>query len=124
MSKQQQKHILVAEDDAFLADMMRRALTTHGVRVSVAHNGQQAIDSIDADPPDLLLLDLLMPYVDGYGVLMHRNEKKLAFPVIVCSNLSDAKDKSTCKTLGVSSYIVKSDIDDDHLWPVVQKYLT
>ncbi len=119
-----QKHIIIAEDDTFLLAMMTKAITKHGVRVSSAQNGQQAIDVIERDPPDLLLLDLLMPKVDGFAVLEHRKEKKLKFPVVVCSNLSDKASVEKCHDFDVNEYLIKSDIDDDLIWSVVEKYLT
>ncbi|MDD5055694.1 MAG: response regulator [Candidatus Peribacteraceae bacterium] len=117
------RHILVAEDDAFLLGMIRRVLSKHEVRVSTARNGQEAIDVILKDPPDLLLLDLLMPIVDGYAVLELRKKKKLTFPVVVCSNLSDKKNIVKCDGLGVNEYVIKSDMDDDQIWTVAEKYL-
>ena len=119
----QSKHIIVAEDEAFLLDMMRQVLTKHGVRVSTACNGQEAIDLIDRDPPDLLLLDLLMPQVDGYAVLQHRKEKNMTFPVVVCTNLSDKANIIKCSEFAVNEYLIKSDMDDEQIWVIAEKYL-
>lgn len=117
------KHVVIAEDEAFLLEMMRKVLTRHGVRVSTALNGQEAIDIIEKDPPDLLLLDLLMPHVDGFAVLQHRKKKNLQFPVVVCSNLSDKASIIKCNEFDVNEYLIKSDMDDEQIWPVVEKYL-
>ena len=117
------KHILIAEDDAFLVEMMQTVLLAHGSRVTVAKDGQEAIDAIDRDPPDLLLLDILMPRVDGFGVLQHLADQKLHLPVFVISNLSDKATKDKCKGFAITRYFVKSDIDDEQLWPIVEKYL-
>ena len=118
-----QKHIVVAEDEAFLLGMMRSILSKHGPRVSTAQNGQEAIDIIAKDPPDLLLLDLLMPQVDGFAVLEYRKKNKLKFPVVVCSNLSDKASIERCSEFDVSEYVIKSDLDDDQIWTVAEKYL-
>ena len=118
-----QKHVLVAEDEAFLLGLMRSIISKHDVRVSTARDGQEAIDVIDKDPPDLLLLDLLMPHVDGFAVLQHRKDKKLTFPVVVCSNLSDKANIGRCEGLDVTEYLIKSDMDDDQVWAIVEKYL-
>lgn len=117
------KHVLIAEDDAFLAEIMQRVLSERGLRVSVARDGQEAIDAIEKERPSLLLLDLLMPNVDGYGVLIHLQEKKIVLPVIVLSNLSDKMNGDRCRQLGVESYFVKSDMDEDQLWPLVDGIL-
>lgn len=117
------KHILIAEDDTFLLEIMKKTLLEHGVRVSTARNGKEAIDIIDKDVPQLLFLDVLMPHTDGYGVLQHRKKKGLKFPVVACSNLSDKANRDKCKALGVNAYLIKSDIDEDALWPLAEKYL-
>lgn len=118
-----QKHVLIAEDDVFLLGMMKKVISSHGVRVSTAMNGQEAIDSIEKEQPDVLLLDLLMPQVDGFAVLKHREAKKLTFPVVVCSNLSDKKSMLQCSQFDVAEYVIKSDMDDGYIWTVVEKYL-
>ncbi|MEI8229745.1 MAG: response regulator [Candidatus Peregrinibacteria bacterium] len=118
-----QKHILVAEDDTFLMKLMQMAIESHGIRVSSARNGREAIAIIEKDPPDLLLLDLLMPGIDGFGVLQHCKERYMHFPVIICSNLSDTMNRDKCTEFGVNAYLVKSDMDESQLWPVIEKYL-
>ncbi len=118
-----QKHVIVAEDEAFLLEMIQKSLVRHGVRVSTAMNGKEAINLIDQDPPDLLLLDLIMPHVDGFAVLEHRKKKKMNFPVFVCTNLSDKKNILRCHEFGVTEYLIKSDMDDDQIWNAVEKYL-
>lgn len=122
MNKKQQ-HILVAEDDTFLVGIMRNVLNKHNMRVSSARNGQEAIDIIEKDPPFLLLLDLLMPHVDGYAVLEYMKKKNAKFPVLICSNLSDKTNKEKCKKFDIKEYCIKSDMDDEQLWPIVRKYI-
>ena len=117
------KRILVAEDDAFLAETIQLELQEHGIRAEMARNGEQAIEQIEKALPDLLLLDLLMPKMDGYGVLSHIKEKGYLFPVVILSNLSDDLDKEKCLSLGAKNYFIKSDMDEDELWPMIQEYL-
>lgn len=117
------KNILLAEDDSFLAETIQLALTEHGMNVRVAENGEEAIAAMDASQPELLLLDLLMPKKDGYAVLNHAKGKGYAFPIIILSNLSDELDKEKCLSLGAKDFFVKSDMDEDELWPTIQKYL-
>ncbi len=93
------------------------------MNVRVAENGEEAIAAMDESQPDLLLLDLLMPKKDGYAVLNHVKGKAYAFPVIIMSNLSDELDKEKCLSLGAKDFFIKSDMDEDELWPTIQKYL-
>ncbi len=117
------KHILVAEDDLFLADMMGKALSNYVVRVTVVHNGQEALDVMTTDIPDLLLLDLLMPVLDGHGVMKAMQQKKIDCPIVVVSNISDKMTRQKCKEMNVKDYFVKSDMDDDNLWGAIEKYV-
>lgn len=117
------KHVLVAEDDTFLLGMMQNVLKKNGLKVTCASNGKEAIKVLGKYTPDLLLLDLLMPHADGYAVLQFMEEKKMDFPVVVCSNLSDKASKEKCKKFGVKAFLVKSDLDDEQLWPVISKFI-
>lgn len=117
------KRILVAEDDAFLAETIQLELQEHGIAAEMARNGEQAIEQIEKAQPDLLLLDLLMPKMDGYAVLSHIKDKGYIFPVVILSNLSDDLDKEKCLSLGAKDYFIKSDMDEDELWPMIERYL-
>jgi CheY-like chemotaxis protein len=115
--------VLIAEDDVFLAKMMFKALAPHDMKCLLAVTGKQALEKIEEEKPDLILLDLLMPETDGYEVLEHLQAQKSKTPVIVVSNLSDPKTMARCKGLGAVAYIVKSDIDEQQLWPLIEKHL-
>ena len=78
---------------------------------------------MDTDLPDLLLLDLLLPQVNGFAAFQPRKHKGMKFPVVVCSNLSDKTSISKCAAFDVNEYLIKSDMDDDQIWSVVEKYI-
>ncbi len=118
------KRILLAEDEAFLKETIQLELEANGADVQAVMNGEEAIEAIDARQPDLLLLDLLMPKKDGYGVLQHIREKGYTFPVIILSNLSNEIDRDKCLALGAKDYFIKSDMDEDELWPKILQYLS
>ena len=115
--------ILVVEDDSFLGETIRLALEDHKAQVRLARDGAEAVEMMDSEQPDLLLLDLLMPEQDGFFVLQHVREKKYQFPVIIISNLSGDMTPEKCFAMGAKDYMVKSDMDEDELWPRIQKYL-
>jgi CheY-like chemotaxis protein len=115
--------VLVAEDDAFFRETIQLVLEEHGVNVVTAKHGADAIEILGTTQPDLMLLDLLMPHTDGFAVLTHIHEKKYPFPVIILSNLSDDIDNEKCFALGAKDYFIKSDMDEDELWPKISKYL-
>jgi DNA-binding response OmpR family regulator len=118
-----EKAVLLVEDDAFLRETIRQELSERGVKVLEAADGDEAIEQIGKRVPDLMLLDLLMPRRDGYAVLHYLKEQSLSFPVVILSNLSDYLDHDKCLKLGAKDYFIKSDMDEDELWPRIQKYL-
>ena len=118
------KTILIAEDDSFLVKMLKLNLEEiEDVNVAIAANGEIAIEKIDESLPDLLLLDLLMPKIDGFSVLEHIKEKGLDVPIVILSNLSQEIDQKKCNELGCKDYFVKSDMDVDELVKKLQTYL-
>jgi CheY-like chemotaxis protein len=117
------KNVLIAEDDHLLGTLLKETLEAHDAHVTIAKNGADALKIVAKDDVDLLLLDLLMPGTDGFAVLekIHTDHKKL--PVVIISNLSDNRSRERCKSLGCKAYLVKSDLDDEDVWPAVKKYL-
>ncbi len=82
------KRILITEDDRFMANVCREKLEEAGYEVVLAHDGHDAIEQLVLHPPDLVLLDLMLPEIDGLGVLrfLRSREALRALPVIVVSN--------------------------------------
>jgi len=117
------KKILIAEDDQFINDLYRMNLQQAGYDVVVALNGVEAVRLINESPPDLLLLDLLMPKLDGHRVLEKIRSQGHKFPVIILSNLTEDMDEATRMSLGVSEYFVKSELDLSKLLVAVRQYL-
>ncbi|PIR48513.1 hypothetical protein COU80_02260 [Candidatus Peregrinibacteria bacterium CG10_big_fil_rev_8_21_14_0_10_55_24] len=117
------KTILIAEDEDFIANLYKVNLEKHGVRVLTVGDGNEAIAAIDSAQPDLVLLDLLMPDVDGFQVLDHIRKKQYAFPVVILTNLSQEIDKQKCEELGAKDFFVKSDLSVEELWERICGYL-
>jgi two-component system chemotaxis response regulator CheY len=84
------KRILITDDDNFLANVCRRKFEEAGFEVGIATDGHAAIEELVLHPPDVVLLDLMLPEIDGLGVLrfLRSREKLRGLPVIVVSNLS------------------------------------
>ena len=117
------RKILIAEDDPFLTKMYALNLQAENTDIEIVGNGELAIIAMDKKQPDILLLDLLMPKVDGFAVLEHIKKKQYRFPVIVLSNLSQEIDQKRCTQLGAKDYFVKSDMDLDELSKKVQEMM-
>ncbi len=119
------KKVLVAEDDRFLRRACEMSLRQLGYAVLIAKDGEEALALIKAERPDLVLLDLLMPKVNGLEVLriMKSTEATRLTPVLVLTNSSRAQDIEEIRELGADGFQVKSDLSLEALSQQVKKLL-
>lgn len=101
-----QRKILIAEDNIDISDMMRNYLIKAGHTVYQAFDGAQALEQATKLSPDLVLLDIMMPVIDGYGVCRKLRES-MNLPVIVVSAKVAEEDKVRMFELGADDYITK-----------------
>jgi len=101
--------LLIADDNEMNREVLCRRLEKQGYTVAVASDGQEALSMMEVEDFDLLLLDIMMPIMDGYAVLetMQANVKLQSIPVIVLTAESDASNVIRCIELGASDYLVK-----------------
>ncbi|MFT5593448.1 MAG: DNA-binding response OmpR family regulator [Oceanicoccus sp.] len=99
--------ILIAEDSHRLRDTLKKGLTHLGYTVDDAEDGQQAISCIDSCDYEVVILDLMMPIVDGYGVLRYIKKHNKKCPVIILSAKEDVSDKIMGLKLGADDYLAK-----------------
>jgi CheY-like chemotaxis protein len=99
--------ILVADDEVSLIHVLKRELSAVGYHVHTAHDGQEAIDTIKRVPIDLIVLDLKMPGVDGFEVLIFVKELYPQIKVIVLTGHSDLGNAIRCKKLGADQFLEK-----------------
>ena len=104
------KTILLVEDDVFVSDIYQTKLGQEGFEVVVAENGMEAMKKLETVVPDLILLDIIMPYMDGMEVLqkIKGKEEWKNIPVILLSNLSDKEKVDEGIGMGASDYLIKS----------------
>lgn len=102
--------ILLIEDDVFLNDLLMSQLNKKGFNVLSATDGISGLKLIESSSPDLVLLDLLLPTMDGFELLAHMNQAGLIkrVPVIVISNLAGKENVERAKSLGAKEYLVKA----------------
>jgi len=111
MSKEPAKKILIAEDEEPIRAVMYDALVAEGFSVSVAGDGQEALVGVSEQKPDLILLDVLMPRMDGTAVLkeLRSSEDTKHIPVILLTNLDELDTVSRAVDADATDYIVKAD---------------
>ena len=102
--------ILIAEDERPLAKALKLKLTDIGLKVKVVSNGQEAIDALKLERFSLVLMDLVMPGVDGFGLLEYIQNSGVHIPVVVLSNLNQQSDRNRAFKLGATDYFVKADM--------------
>lgn len=117
------KRILIVEDDIVLSDVLANKLKIEGFDTLTVADGQQAVDTLEKQTFDLVLLDLTMPWFDGFHVLEDLKSKNFKTPIIIMSNLSGVEDINRAKALGAVDYIVKSSVTLDLVVKEIQKYL-
>ncbi len=105
----EQSFVLVVDDEEFIRDILARQLILQGHTVAVARNGRQALEMMRAQAFDLMLLDIMMPEMDGYQVLEHLKADPALrhIPVIVISALSQISNMVRCIELGAEDYMIK-----------------
>jgi DNA-binding response OmpR family regulator len=109
--------ILIVEDDDFLRSLAVTKLTAEGFAMEVAASGDEGLNKALTTPPDLMILDLMLPQVSGFEILekVRANEATKKLKVIVFSNLGEEADIKKCLDLGVSEYLVKANFTLDEL---------
>jgi DNA-binding response OmpR family regulator len=109
--------ILIVEDDDFLRSLAVTKLTAEGFAMEVAASGDEGLNKALTTPPDLMILDLMLPQVSGFEILekVRANEATKKLKVIVFSNLGEEADIKKCLDMGVSEYLVKANFTLDEL---------
>mgnify|MGYP003980509605 CR=1 FL=1 len=101
--------VMIAEDDVSLMEIMSMQLKKKGYNVISATNGKKAVEMVREVTPDILLLDLLMPEMDGFEVLQYMQENDIHVPTMVLTNLGQEQNCDKSKELGAIDCCVKSD---------------
>ncbi len=109
--------ILLVEDDRFLRRAAEAALRRHGFTVLTAADGEEGLRLARAEKPDLVLLDLIMPGLQGFEVLklLKAEAATSAIPVIVLSNLGQDSDVQRAMEAGAADYLIKANLALDML---------
>jgi CheY-like chemotaxis protein len=120
----QKSKILIADDEPFNVDVLQQEIEDLGYEAITAFNGREALDQIKRHQPDLILLDLMMPILDGFAVLSEiKGDNVLRdIPVIIVSAEHDSKSVVRGIRQGAEDYITKP-IDTDHLVKKLKEYL-
>ena len=121
----EEKRILIVEDDQFLSNIYQKKLTKEGFAIDVARDGEEGLAVMREKKPALILLDIIMPKLDGFGVLeeMQKDAELKKIPVIILSNLGQDSDVTRGKELGAKDFVIKSDTTLESVVEMIKKYV-
>lgn len=119
------KKVVIVEDDEHISKVYEIKLARENIESIVAHDGEEAVAIITAEKPDLIILDLMIPKKDGFGVLeeIKKNPDLASIPVIILSNLGQKGDQDRAIALGANEYLVKVDYPIQEIINKVKGYL-
>jgi DNA-binding response OmpR family regulator len=111
------KNILIVEDDKFLRSLITEKVSSEGFNVLVAADGKEGIREVEKNKPDLVLLDLVLPDVDGFEVLskIKGNAATSSIPVIILSNLDSKEDIDKALKLGAADFMIKAQLTPEEI---------
>jgi len=119
------KKILIIEDDMTIANMYKGSLEKDGYTAIVAPDGEEGLKLAVQELPNLILLDIILPKLDGFGVLekLKNDAKTKGVPVVMLTNLGQDEDKERGKKMGAADYWVKADFTPMQVNEKVKKYI-
>jgi DNA-binding response OmpR family regulator len=118
------KKIFIVEDDRFLSSLLVRKLSTTKMDVQNFENGEDAVDALKKTIPDLVILDLLLPRMNGFEVLefIRKDERLKNVPVMVVTNTDQLEDRARIKKLG-AEFITKAVVSPDMILEYAKQVL-
>lgn len=119
------KKILIVEDETSSLQALKEAFEQHGYQVAAATNGEEALVMLQKDLPSIVLLDIILPKMDGFEVLqqLKKNKTTQSIPVILLTNLSQPQDVERAIGLGAKTYLVKSEYQLEDIIHKVEEQL-
>lgn len=118
--------ILLIEDDSLFVKMYQKKFAHEGLELEAAYDGEEGVEKIKSEKPDLIILDLMLPKMSGSEVLKQVKDdpEANAIPVIVLTNLSTSADEVTkCIQMGVKETFLKTNVTPDQVVEAIRKYV-
>jgi DNA-binding response OmpR family regulator len=119
------KTILLVEDDPFLIDIYTKKFKESGFNVIVAVDGEECLKKLQEEAPDLMLLDIVLPAIDGWEILrrMSKDKKFKDIKVIILSNLGQREEVEKGVELGAAKFLIKSHYTPTEIVEEIKKSL-
>lgn len=119
------KKILLVEDDEMISSMYKTRMEQSGYEILTANNGNDGLSTALKEKPDIILLDIILPQMDGFSVLQElRGSKKTEkIPVFMLTNLGTEEDREKGKRLGANDYLVKASLTPADILHKIEEYI-
>lgn len=119
------KRVLIVEDDPVISSMYKTKFEIDGYEVIVAGNGAEGLETAKKEAFDIILLDVILPQLDGFSVLteIKKDPKIKDTPVLMLTNLGTQEDKDKGKELGALDYVVKSSFTPAQVSEKIKQYI-
>jgi len=119
------KKILLVEDEEIMISLLQKKLTKEGYEISVARDGEEGLKAMREVRPDLVLLDIIMPKMGGFGVMegMQKDKELKKIPVIVISNSGQPVELDKAQKLGAKDWLIKTEFDPQEVLNKVVKQI-
>lgn len=119
------KRVLIVEDDPVISSMYKTKFEIDGYEVVVAGNGAEGLESAKKESFNIILLDVILPQLDGFSVLteIKKDPKIKNTPVLMLTNLGTQEDKDKGKELGALDYVVKSSFTPAQVSEKIKQYI-
>lgn len=123
--KDKKNKVLLIEDDETLLEMYKMKFQAEGLEVIVSSNGAEAFSVAKIEKPAIILLDIILPGMDGFAILENIKKDSVTknIPVILLSNLGQDSDIEKGKKLGASDYLVKANFTPTQVLEKIKKYV-
>ena len=125
MESQKLIKVLIIEDEVSLLDVLQKKLEKEGYQVFAAYDGEEGLRQMEAVKPDVVLLDIVMPRINGMEVLqkMQQSESMSQIPVLIISNSGGPIEIDRALKLGAKDYIIKTEFDPQEVLEKMAKIL-
>ena len=119
------KKILIVEDEEIMINLLQRKLDREGFNISIARDGEEGLKVMREKPPDLVLLDIIMPKMGGFEVMeeMQKDKELKKIPVIVISNSGQPVELDRAQRLGAKDWLIKTEFDPQEVVDKVIKQI-
>jgi len=120
------KKILLVEDEPLLANLLKQRLEKENFEVSPVHDGEEALNFLKTNKPDLILLDIILPKISGFELMekLKDDPSVQSAPIVIVSNLGQESDIEKGQVLGAIGYFVKAKLSIEELVGQIKDFLS